>query len=96
MVPPQNRIGAKKKSLELSALRIAPWFASPSGGQSDISTHRFTEMASGRSSDLRIVLLSEPSRLGPPRQWSYRISSPFTAAGPFPILTGFPFKLHGA
>ena len=26
-------------------------------------------------------------------QWLDRISSPFTAAGPFPICTGFPIKL---
>jgi hypothetical protein len=48
---------------------------------------------SGRSSDSRITLLSEPSHNACASQWLYRISSPFTAAGPLPNLTGFPFKL---
>jgi len=47
---------------------------------------------SGRFSDFRITLLSEPSRHGEARQWHFRISSPITAAGPFPNYPGFPFK----
>jgi len=51
--------------------------------------------SSGRSSDLRINLLSAPSHFACAKQWLYRISSPFTAAGPFPYFTGFPFKPCG-
>jgi len=50
------------------------------------------QQASGRSSDSRIFLLSEPSHFASAKQWRHRISSPFTAAGPFPNHTGFPFK----
>jgi hypothetical protein len=46
----------------------------------------------GRSSDSRIFLLSGPSHFAFTKQWLSRISSPITAAGPFPNRTGFPFK----
>ncbi len=51
---------------------------------------------SGRSSDLRFVLLSAPSRAQCQRSGISRISSPNTAAGLSPNLTEFPIKLQGA
>ena len=39
---------------------------------------------------LRIILMATPSRNTPVVRW---LSSPYTAAGPLPIFTGFPFKL---
>ncbi len=81
----------KKKSLELNALRIAPCLLDPYAGLPDISTHGFTKRH-------QAGLLAHGSAYSPvlpisKRQWFYRISSPFTAAGPLPILTGFPIKL---
>ena len=50
------------------------------------------EAYSGRYSGLRILLLLAPSHpLADPGQWIQQVSSPITAAWPFPILTGFPF-----
>ena len=44
----------------------------------------------GRSSGLWFVLLPAPSH-PPSGQWQYRVSSPFTAAGPRGIHTLFPY-----
>jgi len=55
----------------------------------------------GRSSDLRIILITAPSHLMNNRQpclaaivtgsGILQLSSPITAAGPSPILTGVPY-----
>ncbi len=45
----------------------------------------------GRSSDSRILLPAASSHPGPDSD-ILRLSSPITAAGPFPIFTGFPFQ----
>jgi hypothetical protein len=81
----------KKKSLEQNALRIAPCLLDPYAGLPDISAYGFTKRH-------QAGLLAHGSPYSPAlpiskRQWFYRISSPFTAAGPLPILTGFPIKL---
>ena len=80
----------KKKSLEQNALRIAPCLLDPSVGIGP-STYRFPVQH-------QAGLLAHGSPYSPvlpisKRQWFHRISSPFTAAGPLPILTGFPIKL---
>ena len=82
---------AKKKSLEQNALRIAPCLLDPYAGLPDISAYGLTKRH-------QAGLLAHGSPYSPvlpisKRQWFYRISSPFTAAGPLPILTGFPIKL---
>ena len=51
-------------------------------------------IASGRSSDFRIILLAAPSHLPMADSDMLRFSSPVTAAGPSPILTEFPFMLN--
>lgn len=51
---------------------------------------------SGRSSDSRIILLTAPSHSDRRNSGIKRLSSPMTAAGPSPNLTGFPFELHRA
>jgi hypothetical protein len=55
---------------------------------------RYIQKLSGRFSDFRIILLAAPSHLHKADSDMLRFSSPVTAAGPSPILTGFPFALN--
>ena len=58
-------------------------------------SYRILKHPSGRFSGSRVITYSPhlPITL-PAQQWSKRISSPFTAAGPLPNLTGFPIELQ--
>ena len=86
--------GQKKSPDRIKSIRGCPFFSSRSSGLPPIREgHAF---CSGRSSDSRINLLAAPSHPFCNRQWLMRRSSPITAAGPPPSLTGFPIKLFRA
>lgn len=51
---------------------------------------RYRYSSVGRSSGLRVILLTAPSRLSEKVSGVMRLSSPITAAGPLLICTGFP------
>lgn len=87
---PVSGMGIKKPRTDFYSIRGIPFLSTWIFGRSVVREKHTSHP--GRSSDFRIILLTAPSHLLEQIVAFMRCSSPTTAAGPSPILTGFPFS----